>query len=226
MQGSLRGPQGPCPSRCAPDHAGTEGAACAPQGPVWVTNVQTLLWFSKDETDGRWKTIGPTLRSGGQALRRPIIVEAHVELASGHGTQHGRFGRGCRLCACDRKLGRPGRPSGQTKGNAAGGALGPPHSASRRVTAVKRRRLAIKCRRFSANLRSIPSSPAQAPSGSGSFSNRWCPLWAAECVCFGQTLATSVCQPRYDQMEQGPTEPQTGRGAFLLSSGGARGGDY
>ena len=36
-------------------------------------------------------------------------------------------------------------------------------------------------------------------------------------------LATSVCRLRHDQMEQGPTEPHTGRGTFLLSSGGAGG---
>ena len=30
-------------------------------------------------------------------------------------------------------------------------------------------------------------------------------------------LATSVCQLRHDQMEQGPTEPQAGRSTFLLS---------
>ena len=39
-------------------------------------------------------------------------------------------------------------------------------------------------------------------------------------------LATSVCQPRHDQMEQGPTEPRIGRSMFLLSSGGAGGGYY
>ena len=38
-------------------------------------------------------------------------------------------------------------------------------------------------------------------------------------------LATSVRQLRHDQMEQGPTEPRTGRGMFLLSFGGA-GGEY
>ena len=37
-------------------------------------------------------------------------------------------------------------------------------------------------------------------------------------------LAISVCPLRYDQMGQGPTEPHAGRGAFLLSSGGAGGG--
>ena len=37
------------------------------------------------------------------------------------------------------------------------------------------------------------------------------------------SLATSVCQPRHDQMEQGPTEPHAGRSTFLLSSGGAGG---
>ena len=36
-------------------------------------------------------------------------------------------------------------------------------------------------------------------------------------------LTTSACQPRHDQMGQGPTEPQTGRRTFLLSSGGAGG---
>ena len=39
-------------------------------------------------------------------------------------------------------------------------------------------------------------------------------------------LATSVCQPRHDRMEQGPTEPHAGRSTFLLSSGGAGGGYY
>ena len=39
-------------------------------------------------------------------------------------------------------------------------------------------------------------------------------------------LATSVRQLRHDQMEQGPTEPQSGRSTFLLSSGGAGGGYY
>ena len=38
--------------------------------------------------------------------------------------------------------------------------------------------------------------------------------------------ATSVRQPRHDQMEQGPTEPHAGRSTFLLSSGGAGGGYY
>ena len=42
-------------------------------------------------------------------------------------------------------------------------------------------------------------------------------LWA-------NRLATSVCQLRHDRMEQGPTQPQTGRSTFLLSSGGAVGG--
>ena len=36
----------------------------------------------------------------------------------------------------------------------------------------------------------------------------------------------SVCQPRHDRMEQGPTEPHAGRSTFLLSSGGAGGGYY
>ena len=35
--------------------------------------------------------------------------------------------------------------------------------------------------------------------------------------------AASVCRPRHDRMEQGPTEPHTGRGTLLLSSGGAGG---
>ena len=39
----------------------------------------------------------------------------------------------------------------------------------------------------------------------------------------GVRLATSVCQLRHDQMEQGPTEPQSERSTFLLSSGGAGG---
>ena len=39
----------------------------------------------------------------------------------------------------------------------------------------------------------------------------------------GVTLATSVCGLRHDPMEQGPTEPDTGRGTFLLNSGGAAG---
>ena len=39
-------------------------------------------------------------------------------------------------------------------------------------------------------------------------------------------LATSTCQPRHDQMEQGPTEPHAGRSTFLLSFGGAGGGYY
>ena len=39
-------------------------------------------------------------------------------------------------------------------------------------------------------------------------------------------LATSTCQLRHDPMEQGPTEPHTGRRTFLLSSGGAGGGYY
>ena len=39
-------------------------------------------------------------------------------------------------------------------------------------------------------------------------------------------LATSICQLRHDRMQQGPTEPHTGRGTFLLSSGGAGGGYY
>ena len=38
--------------------------------------------------------------------------------------------------------------------------------------------------------------------------------------------ATSVCQPRHDQMEQGPTEPHAGRQTFLLSSAGAGGRYY
>ena len=36
--------------------------------------------------------------------------------------------------------------------------------------------------------------------------------------------ATSICQLRYDRMEQGPTDPHTGHSTFLLSSGGAGGG--
>ena len=36
-------------------------------------------------------------------------------------------------------------------------------------------------------------------------------------------LAASVCQLRHDRMEEGPTEPHTGRSTFLLSSGGAGG---
>ena len=39
-------------------------------------------------------------------------------------------------------------------------------------------------------------------------------------------LATSVCRPRPDPMEQGPTEPHAGRSTFLLSCGGAGGGYY
>ena len=39
-------------------------------------------------------------------------------------------------------------------------------------------------------------------------------------------LATNICQPRHDPMEQGPTEPHAGRSTFLLSSGGAGGGYY
>ena len=42
----------------------------------------------------------------------------------------------------------------------------------------------------------------------------------------GVSLATGVCQLRHDQMEQGPTEPRTGRSTFLLSSGGAGAGYY
>ena len=38
--------------------------------------------------------------------------------------------------------------------------------------------------------------------------------------------ATSVCRLPHDPMEQGPTEPRTGRSTFLLSSGGAGGGYY
>ena len=30
-------------------------------------------------------------------------------------------------------------------------------------------------------------------------------------------LAASICQPRHDRMEHGPTEPHAGRGTFLLS---------
>ena len=36
-------------------------------------------------------------------------------------------------------------------------------------------------------------------------------------------VATSICQPRHDQMDQGPAEPHPGRSTFLLSSGGAGG---
>ena len=39
----------------------------------------------------------------------------------------------------------------------------------------------------------------------------------------GGGLATSVCQPRHDAAERGPTEPHTGRSTFLLSSGGVGG---
>ena len=39
----------------------------------------------------------------------------------------------------------------------------------------------------------------------------------------GARLATSTCQLRHDQMEQGPTGPHAGRSTFLLSSGGAGG---
>ena len=43
---------------------------------------------------------------------------------------------------------------------------------------------------------------------------------------FPARLATSICQLRYDPMEQGPTEPHAGRSTFLLSSGGVGGGYY
>ena len=43
---------------------------------------------------------------------------------------------------------------------------------------------------------------------------------------FSDRLATSVCQLRHDQMEQGPTEQRTGRSTFVLSSGGAGGRYY
>ena len=39
-------------------------------------------------------------------------------------------------------------------------------------------------------------------------------------------FATSVRRLRHDPMEQGPTEPHTGRSTFLLSSGGVGGGYY
>ena len=42
----------------------------------------------------------------------------------------------------------------------------------------------------------------------------------------GTRFATGVCQLRDDRIEQGPTEPHTGRSTFLLSSGGAGGGHY
>ena len=45
-------------------------------------------------------------------------------------------------------------------------------------------------------------------------------------VQFWTRRATSTCRLRHDRTEQGPTEPQTGRGTFLLSSGGAGGGYY
>ena len=48
--------------------------------------------------------------------------------------------------------------------------------------------------------------------------------WLMVGVCI--RLVTSVCQLRYDHMEQDPTEPRTGRSTFLLSSGGAGGGYY
>ena len=35
-----------------------------------------------------------------------------------------------------------------------------------------------------------------------------------------------ICRLRHDRMERGPTEPHTGRGTFLLSSGGVGGGYY
>ena len=38
-------------------------------------------------------------------------------------------------------------------------------------------------------------------------------------------FAASICQRRHDRMGQGPTEPRTGRSTFLLSAGGARGGN-
>ena len=46
-------------------------------------------------------------------------------------------------------------------------------------------------------------------------------LWLARCPM--HRFATSICQLRHDQMEQGPTEPRAGRSTFLLSSGGAWG---
>ena len=45
-------------------------------------------------------------------------------------------------------------------------------------------------------------------------------------TCGTTRLAASVCQPRHDQMEQGPIEPHAGRSTFLLNSGGAGGGYY
>ena len=45
-------------------------------------------------------------------------------------------------------------------------------------------------------------------------------------VAVSTSLATSTCQLRHDQMEQGPTEPHTGHSTFLLSSGGVGGGYY
>ena len=43
---------------------------------------------------------------------------------------------------------------------------------------------------------------------------------------FDTRPAISVRQLRHDRMEQGPSEPNAGRGTFLLSSGGAGGGYY
>ena len=39
-------------------------------------------------------------------------------------------------------------------------------------------------------------------------------------------FATGICQLRYEGVEHGPTEPNSGRGTFLLSSGDAGGGYY
>ena len=54
----------------------------------------------------------------------------------------------------------------------------------------------------------------------------------ARCICtrthghMHTRLAACACERRRNQMEQGPTEPHTGRSTFLLSSGGAEGGYY
>ena len=67
--------------------------------------------------------------------------------------------------------------------------------------------------------RGVIVTPCEPPTSGTVSSTGWAKKgWAR--------LATSVCQLRHDQMEQGPTEPHAGRSTFLLSSGGAGGGYY
>ena len=88
---------------------------------------------------------------------------------------------------------------------------------------------------FSQPLRCLAECPStEEPRGCQVVLEGFLPGRFYTCMCAVHVLccsiptrpATSVYQPRHDQMEQGPTEPHAGHSTFLLSSGGAGGGYY